>query len=174
MANLETRVDALERQNRWLRRGLAVAALSGLGLTLLGAAPKSDELRLQKLVIVDAEGKQRAVLGTEGGGAMLVFSSSDEKRALTIGSGVSGSLFVSIIGEEREKAERTRFSVINDKGDETYLSMFDFAGNKRVFLTPGIAQMKFAATLALSDAKADPKVLLAVTPGGQVLKGLGK
>ena len=70
---LETRVEKLERENRWLKRiGMTALIVGGLIVMLGQARPQSAEvLRASKFVLVDKEGRQRATLAIENGGPAL-------------------------------------------------------------------------------------------------------
>ena len=57
------RFEQLERQVRRLRVIVLVMALGVAGVLLMGATSKPDELTLRKLIIVDAEGQERIVVG---------------------------------------------------------------------------------------------------------------
>ena len=62
---LTQRLDRLERQNRRLKRAMALACVGVLGVVLVGAAAPRvpDEVRTKKLVVVDDKGRPRIVLG---------------------------------------------------------------------------------------------------------------
>src|SRR4051812_46070766 len=83
MTDVEMRLVALERQNRWFRRGAAVLALGAAGAGLM-AATGDDHLRTRNLAIVDEYGKTRATFGTVNGGVGLVLLGNDEKTAMSL------------------------------------------------------------------------------------------
>ena len=67
IASLEERLRQLERQNRSLRAGLISLALF-VGVGVLAAAtqpPATDVVRTKRVVVVDAEGMERVVIGSD-------------------------------------------------------------------------------------------------------------
>jgi hypothetical protein len=63
---LAGRVEALERQNRQLRRCLAVVGLAGLAAVgMAQVVPVPDEVRTRRLVLLDSAGEMRAELTTD-------------------------------------------------------------------------------------------------------------
>ncbi len=68
---LEVRLERLERQSRWLRRGLLLAAGCLAGAVAMGQrAATPGTLRVAQLLICDSEGRPRAELGLTGGDAV--------------------------------------------------------------------------------------------------------
>ncbi len=87
-ASVSRRLDRLERDNRrW--KVLAVAALAGLCLVVLtgaGGGKVAGEIRARSFALVDAGGKNRAVLAMGDDGApTLAAYDADGKRRLALG-----------------------------------------------------------------------------------------
>jgi hypothetical protein len=83
-----TRLQHLEQQVRRLRRTvnlLSVGLLVLLGALTLAAASEPQELTLQKLTIVDTEGKGRIVAAAlpDGRAAILHYDRDGEARIMT-------------------------------------------------------------------------------------------
>src|SRR5262249_55437490 len=91
---LTRRLDALERGNRRLRRGLGVVLIGGAGLFLMGQGPErfvagtvvAQSVETQSLLIRDATGKVRAVLDADTAGPVsLTFSDKEGRERSAIG-----------------------------------------------------------------------------------------
>jgi hypothetical protein len=175
MDTLESRVKALERENRGWRR-VAVLSLAILGgVVLMGQAPRpevSNEVRTRSLVIVDQTGQQRASLGVEPYGAMLFLC--DEAGTLRASLGVDpNGLAALALGDEAGKLRASLGVVKNGHvtlllSDEAGraraalgvggLSVFDSAGKPRVGLFVG----EEGPTLTLADASGKPRASFGV------------
>jgi hypothetical protein len=76
--SLERRVTRLEREYRWLKLGTVGALAVVVGLVCVAATERAQEVvRAGKFVVVDAEGKARAMLSALPQGTGL--SLNDEK-----------------------------------------------------------------------------------------------
>lgn len=63
---ITSRIDKLERQNRWMRNCLMFTFVIGSGVVLVAAgAPDDDVLQAKQIVIRDDHGNKRIVLGSE-------------------------------------------------------------------------------------------------------------
>ena len=83
----DERFERLERQVRRLRGMVLVMAVGIGGVLLMGATGTPDELALRKLTIVDAEGRERIVAGTDSDGAASVQHYDREgKRRISAGT----------------------------------------------------------------------------------------
>jgi hypothetical protein len=107
--SLLQRLDALVQRNRWWKR-IACTALAFLGVVLfLGATGSQEvrgieELRVKRLVLVDKDGKRRAMLGIEtpeenpqasGSTALIFYTNNDQPVALRAPSNGNGTLSIS-------------------------------------------------------------------------------
>ena len=84
--DLESRVEALERQNRRLKRvGLAGIVVLGIVVCMGQSQPQSaGTLTAEKFVVVDAKGEPRAALGMEEGAPQLALTNSRGQNAVLI------------------------------------------------------------------------------------------
>ena len=80
---LEARLAGLEREQRWTRRvagaALFLLAVSPVVVTAANRPPVSAELRAQRFLLEDSNGKVRARLETVGGLVHLTLTATDEK-----------------------------------------------------------------------------------------------
>lgn len=86
--NIEQRLVKLERQNRWMRRGLMAIVLIGAVGMFCGMQAQPRAYRAQEFIMVDAAGKAQGVLSMAGGGPGLRLGGiegNDEGRSITIG-----------------------------------------------------------------------------------------
>ena len=92
----ESMID-LQKQVKMLRLTVAAMLLGGIAYVCMGAAGDDvqDEVKTQKLVLVDKFGSPRAVLSCEGQSAALTFHSIDESSSARIGVAKSGG-FVTV------------------------------------------------------------------------------
>ena len=105
--NLESRVERLERQNRWLKAGGAVALSAVLIVFLMGqAASVPDEIKAQRFTAVDEKGRTRAVLiGTLTGSFLsLQDDKGNERVSLSVSDGVGPHLIFN--GEDKTMSPR--------------------------------------------------------------------
>lgn len=82
---LRQRIEQLERKQRQTQRGLTLSLITlALFVTLGQAAPKkpTKTVKATQFVVVDAKGRQRAVLGMSGGGPELVLNNSQGRALL--------------------------------------------------------------------------------------------
>jgi hypothetical protein len=121
---LPARVEALERENRRLKR---VAVLVAAALTAVAAvgmsAPPTKTLDLGILRIVDSKGKARAVLGVGDEGPALALL--DEKGRLRANLGVAreGASLDLLDANEQPRAQ-----LIVDEKQEPHLDFTDAKG----------------------------------------------
>lgn len=92
MTDIETRLAALERQNRWFKRGAAALLVIAGGGVLMGAAVVPAEVRTRQLTIVDANDHAREVM-------------------MVLPSGLAGFGIMNAAGE------MTVYAEVNEKGD---------------------------------------------------------
>lgn len=167
MEILQQRIRSLERRTRTLTAlfGLAVAAI------LIGADRQDDVLRARGLVITDAGGRDRIVLG-----APMAHASRDPKLAETVGLAVldaSGRLHVSVGADNPlvyadgglgERVDRSAGITIYDPrhgGERGGMGAF-MDGRANVCLDYGAG--KEAACMAVAPTDAYAAVILNGTP----------
>jgi len=81
--NPHPELEQLKRQNRWLQRVNLAWLLGAVVILCMGQArPQADSLQAKKFVVVDENGKERAVFGMASGGPELVMLDSTERVAL--------------------------------------------------------------------------------------------
>jgi hypothetical protein len=100
---LEERIARLERANRRLRWGLALAFAAGAALVprlVPRAQASGSQIDVEKLTVRDGSGKPRLVLSVEKSGAGLAFLAPDGKREgfLTVAAGEVGKTTVAETG----------------------------------------------------------------------------
>src|SRR5437764_773922 len=166
------RLDKLERQNVRLRLWLVL--LGGMTavmfLWLLArdapagwfgqAKPPPDAevtLKAGKFVLVDAAGRERAVLASADGAPELVFLDVANTRRLTLGLAKTGDPGLGLL-DEKGKAK----VILMAAGPRTGLALWDAKDQDRLFL--GLDGT--VPALQLWDAKGEQRGLLAVTAGG--------
>lgn len=121
------RLTRVEKQNRNLKRVLcAVILLMGAAL-LLGQAEPNHVVEAQKFVLLDAEGKERAVLDSnEQGGANLVLVDAKGKQRVNLGMTQSDTL-LSLL----DSNEKVRAMLGTDSAHGTFLAINNANGRKR-------------------------------------------
>jgi hypothetical protein len=99
----EDRFEQLERQVRRLRGLVFVMAAGVVGVLLMGATGKPDELTLRRLAIVDAEGRERIVAETTPDGSAGV-SHRDREGKLRINTGTmpDGSAGIAVLNRDEK------------------------------------------------------------------------
>ncbi len=134
---------------------MAVIALMSLGcLGCSVPAPgsrTSDVLRVQKLVLVDAQGNERGSLGVQKDGVGLVLNDAKGRRRLAIGSPTAadpeGTRWVIMFADEKGK-DRLLLAV-SDNGEGGGLALWDAQGITR----GGLGEGPTGAGCTLSDEK---------------------
>ena len=135
--DLLRRVESLERERRWTRRGLVFAALI-LALTSLARASDTSgsppELKAQAFVLVDENGHTRGKLGflPGGDGARLpsLILWGKEGR---ITAQIDGFPSFNLLGKD----ERSRATLSVRSDDDPVLELIDSEGVKRVLVGRG-------------------------------------
>lgn len=91
-------VISLQKQVRMLRLTVAAMLVVGVAYVSMGAAGDDvpEELRTRKLVVVDAEGNERAILRCEPNSAALSFPSINQSGSAHVGIGKRGDAFVAV------------------------------------------------------------------------------
>jgi hypothetical protein len=81
--NSQLQIEQLKLQNRWLQRWNLVWMLAVVVILCMGQArPQSESMQAKKFVVVDENGKERAVFGMASGGPELVMLDSSDRTAL--------------------------------------------------------------------------------------------
>jgi hypothetical protein len=83
---LESRVALLEAKNRRLKQVVMAAGLVVVVLTAMGQARKEGPERIEagQFVVVDNEGRERAVLGLEDGSPVLVITNGEGRETVRL------------------------------------------------------------------------------------------
>ena len=104
MSETNDRIESLEREVRRLRTGLLILAVALVAAFALGATQGTpDELKLRRLAIVDADGKDRVVASTfPDGSASIEFYDQDAKGRIIAGTVADGRAIIGIYdGKEK-------------------------------------------------------------------------
>jgi hypothetical protein len=172
LENLERELAATRRRSRWLLGGLALG-LGALALVWASAAsvPKAEAqdavgargLLANELIIVDENGKVRAMLGVYAGGPSLGLYDENGKERATLGVYAGGPALAL-----RDENSKDRAMLVL-KADGPELSLRDAAGRDRVALAvtaPG-------PWLCLYDAAGNGRASLGAgktaTPDGKLI-----
>jgi hypothetical protein len=167
---IRQRLDALERQNRRLRLVLLIVALAGMVLWLgqngVGQA-QPDRARQEKVVeankviLRDAQGKERASLHADKDSVILRLRGADGKLRLSLGvSNRSGSHLA-----VRDENERARAALSYHAG-RTYLYFWDENQQPRAFLD----SRRGESWLGFADENVKKRLELGYTKKGPCLK----
>jgi hypothetical protein len=93
LESLSSRVEKLERENRWLRRGLLAALLSAAPLAVMAqvapAPPRPTEAR--QFTLLDSDNRTRASLEIVGNQPALVFYDGRGKTRVRLGLDKNGA-----------------------------------------------------------------------------------
>jgi hypothetical protein len=83
---VEKRVERLERQNRWMKRLVAVTlAVAAAVLLVAQKKPPAEVIEAKRFVLRDDKGRGRAALGPHEHGVTLGMFDRDEKTGLMLG-----------------------------------------------------------------------------------------
>ncbi len=110
--SLVTRLEKLERHNRWMERCLVSVTLAGVAVALVAAnqeKPAKKTIEGEEIIIRDSAGKKRIFMGVDktkeaGEPAALVLFDKNEKPIVTLsgkGDGNGGALSIDQKGESR-------------------------------------------------------------------------
>jgi hypothetical protein len=77
LESLSLRLEVVERQNRTLKRSGLAALLIVAAFAAMGAVGTNQTITAQKIVITDAGGRRRAIIGGNSDGAALAFLNAD-------------------------------------------------------------------------------------------------
>ncbi len=130
MSETNDRMDLLEREMRRLRGWILVLGITLVATFALGATKETpDELTLRKLIIVDADGKQRIVAGTTGDEAVgLVYIDRNGKPRILTATKPDGEAGV----QHYDIDGKMRIAAVTLPGGEAMLVHHDRNGKKRI------------------------------------------
>ncbi|MCC6407656.1 MAG: hypothetical protein IT453_10835 [Planctomycetes bacterium] len=112
---LVRRIEELELKNRRSRRWLACAALIAAGAGLTSMRAVCDTVSAERFVLVDPQGKQRAVLTAYETGGAPQFTFFDKKgRAIATLATDSDGAYLALSDAKGEKSVRFAASGSND------------------------------------------------------------
>lgn len=154
---LERRIARLERE-RWAWRIGIVAVVAGLlGLGAAATPGVVEEVRARKVVVVDAQGKERLSLGTlPDGRAVLVLRDARGKERLELSVLADGS--PGLVFWDAQGAERLALGVPGDF--MSWLSLSDAQGKVRIRLN---VAADGGPVLVLADARGVARTVLGRT-----------
>ncbi len=118
---IRERLEKLERQNCWFKRTGVAALLLAAAVVVMGQARPSRTVTADKFVLVDSQGRTRAVLQADSIRATLTFMDGvgRKRTVLSGGTGTTGHAFAHL--ELGEAAARGGF-VLGTPGGEVTLS----------------------------------------------------
>jgi hypothetical protein len=121
------RLTRVETQNRNLKRLLYALVLFVGAVLLMGQAEPNHVVKGQKFILLDAEGKERAVLDSnEQGGANLVLIDANGRQRVNLGMTQSDTLLSLLDGNEK-----VRSMLGTDNAHGTFLAINGANGRKR-------------------------------------------
>lgn len=177
--DLETRVSQLERSSRrWRAASICLAAMAVLGGTLAMQSAGPDELTLRKLVVVDADGRQRVVVSGSGlifadeqehprivlatldnGAAAVQHFDPEGRRRIAVGTFADGGASVLHLDPER----RIRLESGTYPGGVARTTQFDASGLPRLTAT---TDARGHATVEHADPDGLPRITVGTDPAG--------
>ena len=130
MLETNDRIERLEREVRRLQIGMLVLAVALAATCALGATQGTpDELKLRRLAIMDAEGKERVVASTTPDGiASIQHYDRDGKLRIGIGTAPDGEAGIMHVDTDGKK--RIYASTLPD--GRAFLSHFDRDEKRRI------------------------------------------
>jgi len=123
--SLEGRVLRLERQNRTLKVLGSVAILAGLAALCLGVSAPRKSLETDLLLIKDASGNTRMILGMADGGPAITMLDAKGKLRANIGVTDQGPEF-----DFLDTSETPRVQIHIDRNQEPKFNMVDNKGTQ--------------------------------------------
>jgi hypothetical protein len=106
------RLERLERQNSRFKMTGILALLAIFTFILMGQIPVNQEVRAQKFSLYDARGKNRAMLFSRDGQAILVLAAPDGEPRMTLVVGADGTPALGLF----DKGDKVRAELSVDKG----------------------------------------------------------
>ncbi len=160
-ANLEERIQRIERQNRRFKQ-LTCAALVALGvLVLMGQAPvKGRTVEAETIILKDADGKVRARMETKAQGVLLRLFDKNEQRREELMVGDKGAYIT--LGDSTGRP-RMMFGVHGEgDDDEASLAMNGKDGKSGTELRAAVG----ASGLKILDTQGNVALALQTLPSG--------
>ena len=122
---LEGRILRLERQNRMLKLAGSVVLLAGLAAFCLGVSAPRKSLETDLLLIKDASGNTRMILGMADGGPAITMLDAKGKLRANIGVTDQGPEF-----DFLDKTETPRVQIHIDGNQEPQFNLLDNKGTQ--------------------------------------------
>jgi hypothetical protein len=133
LAGVAVRLDALERQNRRLRRVLGGASLAVFAIVAVGAtAPAPRVIETEQVLIRDANGRTRAILGIDRAShsAGLVVLGASGARRIGVGVKSDGTAGIALSDERGD----LRAGLATTPAGKATVSVYDENGSIRAGL----------------------------------------
>jgi hypothetical protein len=180
---LETRLAALEKQNRRLRRGAVLLGLGALAALLAGAArPRSRVVTATEFRLVDSKGTVKGSFLADKNGPVLALRDAMGRARARVSVGADGAPRV----ELADSAEKVRAALALGPAGSPELAFTDESARERAGLrvTPaGLPRFDLSdgagknraslgvdsegeAAVSLADADANPRAALSVESDG--------
>ncbi|HEX7078123.1 MAG TPA: hypothetical protein VF363_06870 [Candidatus Eisenbacteria bacterium] len=122
---LLARVERLERQNRTLKVAGSIAILGAASALLLGAATPNKSLETDMILIKDAKGTTRMILGMADEGPAITMLDEKGRLRANIGVNKDGPEFDFLDDSETPRVQILldgkqvpRFNMVNEKGEQ--------------------------------------------------------
>jgi hypothetical protein len=125
---LERRIEKVERENRRLKIAALIAVLCLGGALSLGAAanpPQQQKLEAETIVLRDAEGKTRIVLGVDKEGPGIAFLDAKGKLRMNLGLAKEGPAL-----DLLDAAEQPRATLLLTEDQGPILNFVDKKGSQ--------------------------------------------
>jgi len=87
LQSIKERLEKLERQNRWFKRTGLAALLLAAAVVVMGQAHPSRTVTANKFVLLDSQGRTRAVLQADSIRATLTFMDGAGRKRIVLGGG---------------------------------------------------------------------------------------
>jgi hypothetical protein len=126
------RLERLERQNSRFKIAGILVLLASFTFVLMGQIPVNQEVRAQKFSLYDARGKNRAMLFSRDGQAILVLADPDGEPRMTFVVGADGNPALGLF----DKGDKLRAGLsIEQKGNSQFALFAKEEGKPRALLT---------------------------------------
>jgi hypothetical protein len=161
--DLIDRIERLEKQNRWLKRGMvALVATVGACVVMAADAPKAKIVDAEKFVLRDNDGRTRAVLeiGTHGPRLALLSKDGNDQAVLYVNKDESPGLV--LVGPKRDKmialaeTEEEQALLFQQRGAKRLVLATDKAGEALLTFRDGRDKVR----TILSGYPADPGLIV--------------
>lgn len=126
------RLERLERQNSRFKIAGILVLLASFTFVLMGQIPVNQEVRAQKFSLYDAKGKNRAMLFSRDGQAILVLADPDGEPRMTLVVGADGTPALGL----SDKGDKVRAQLsINKEGSSQFALYAKEEGRPRALFT---------------------------------------